>query len=301
MRIVFFGTAEFSVPSLRACAFRHDVAAVVTQPDRPGSRGRPAPRPVADAARALGLPLLQPERLRAPEAVEAVLALEPDALVVAAYGQILPVALLDRPRCGGINVHASLLPRWRGASPIARAILEGDETTGVCIMRMEAGLDTGPVYARRETPVPPRVTAPELTDELAVLGAELLAETLPAIDRGALDPVPQPEVGVTLAPRLTRDDGLVDWSRDSALRVDRMIRALTPWPGVTAELAGERVRLVAAEPAGGAAEAGHPGEIVSRGQAHIDVATADGVLRVTRIQPPGRTPMDPAAWLRGRR
>ena len=153
VRIAFAGTAEFAVPSLRACNARHQVVAAVTQPARPGSRGRPAPRPVADAAVQLGIPVLQPERIRSGPVVEEILGLEADVLVVAAYGQIVPRTLLDGHRFGGVNVHASLLPRWRGAAPIARAILAGDAVTGVCIMRMEAGLDTGPVYARREVPI----------------------------------------------------------------------------------------------------------------------------------------------------
>ncbi|HET9050439.1 MAG TPA: methionyl-tRNA formyltransferase, partial [Candidatus Dormibacteraeota bacterium] len=173
MRLAFCGTAEFSVPSLHALVSAgHEVAAVLTQPDRPGDRGRPAPRPVAETAAELGLPISRPRRIRDADVVEAVVGLGLDALVVAAYGQILPVALLDGPRLGGINVHASLLPRHRGAAPVAAAILAGDRETGVSIMRMEAGLDTGPVWSTRATPIGPRETTPRLTSRLAAMGAE---------------------------------------------------------------------------------------------------------------------------------
>ncbi len=305
MRIVFCGTAEFAVPSLRACHERHAVVAAVTQPDRPGSRGRPAPRPVADVARLLGIPVLQPRRIRRPEAVAEVLALGADALVVAAYGQIIPEALLAGHRFGGINVHASLLPRWRGAAPVARAILAGDRVTGVCIMRMDAGLDTGPVYARRELPISDTATAAALGAELAAAGAEELIEVLAALEGGMAHAVPQPAQGVTLAPRLTREDGLLDWSARSAVEVDRMVRALNPWPGVTAPLAGLAVRLLAGGlPDGGRGqgpERATPGSVVRvAGEAAL-VAAAAGLYSVASVQPPGRRPMSAAAFLRGRR
>lgn len=321
MRIVFAGTAEFAVPSLRACNARHAVVAAVTQPARPGSRGRPAPRPFADAAGQLGIPLLQPERIRSRPAVEEVLALGADVLVVAAYGQILPRNLLDGHRLGGVNVHASLLPRWRGAAPIARAILAGDPSTGVCIMRMEAGLDTGPVYARRELPVDADVTASGLTATLAVAGAEELVAVLADLDRGMAVAAPQLDDGVTYAARLTREDGLLDWSARSAEEVDRMVRALTPWPGVTGALAGVGVRILAGRPvlatevaipgSGGtvsdpagetlASSGATPGSVVRIEGESALVATAAGLYRVDTLQPPGRRAMSAAAFLRGRR
>ncbi len=303
MRVVFLGTATFAVPSLLAVFDAgHDVAAVVTQPERPGSRGRPAPRPVADCARELGLPLLQPEKVRAPEAVASLLDLRPDALLVAAYGQILPGALLDRPRFGGINVHASVLPRWRGASPVAAAILAGDEETGVSIMRMDEGLDTGPVFAVRTLPIGPGVTTPDLTADLARIGANLLVEVLAGVEDGSAVAEPQDGAEATYAPRITRADGVIDWAALSAVEVDRRVRALQPWPGTVASLAGEEVRVVAGAPAAGVAAGGAaPGTVLSAGSHHVDVATREGVYAVHELQPPGRRPMDAAAWLRGRR
>jgi methionyl-tRNA formyltransferase len=300
VRIVFAGTAEFAVPSLRACNARHQVLAVVTQPARLGSRGRPAPRPVADVAAQLSLPLLQPERIRTPENVAEILTLGADVLVVAAYGQIVPRALLDGHRHGGVNVHASLLPRWRGAAPIARAILAGDEVTGVCVMRMEAGLDTGPVYARREVPIGAEATTVGLTETLAIAGAEELVAVLAALERGAATATPQPEEGMTYAARLTREDGLLDWRARTAEEVDRMVRALDPWPGVTADLAGVPVRILAGRPV--AAEAGASAGTVIRieGESAL-VATAASLYRVDTVQPPGRRAMSAAAFLRGRR
>ena len=314
MQVVFAGTAEFAVPSLRACNARHQVVAAVTQPARPGDRGRPAPRPVADAAVQLGIPLLQPERIRAPEAVAEILALGADVLVVAAYGQIVPRALLDGHRLGGVNVHASLLPRWRGAAPIARAILAGDRSTGVCIMRMEAGLDTGPVYTRREVPIGAAATVPGLTETLAVAGAEELVAVLAGLERGTVAAVPQPDEGVTYAARLTREDGMLDWPARSAAEVDRMVRALDPWPGVTGDLAGMGVRILAGRPVpaaevedlGSAGSTSDPARAIPGSVIRIEgesavVATAAGLYRIDTLQPPGRRAMSAAAFLRGRR
>jgi methionyl-tRNA formyltransferase len=299
MRIVFAGTSDFAVPALRAANARHDVAAVVTQPDRPGHRGTPAPRPVADAAGSLGLPVLQPERIRDPGAAAQILELGADALVVAAYGQIIPAALLDGHRHGGVNVHASLLPRWRGASPVAHAILHGDAETGVCIMRMEAGLDTGPVYACRRIAIAEDATTPALTEELAIAGAEELVGVLAQLERGRGEATPQPDDGVTYAPRLRRTMGRVNWAERSAREVDRMVRALTPWPGVVAPLAGAEVAITSGRVAPDTAVAA-PGEVVTTGAEHADVATREGVFRVEQVKPPGRREMAAAAFLRGR-
>jgi len=299
VRLVFCGTALFAVPSLRACAAHHDVAAVVTRADRAGSRGRPALRPVADAARELGLELLSPARIGAPEVVADLLARSPDCLVVAAYGQILPPALIDPPRHGAVNVHASLLPRWRGASPIAHAILAGDSETGVSIMRMEAGLDTGPVYSTVRFPIDGSATTPALTATLADLGALELVSVLAAIEGGTAVAMPQPEVGVTYAPRLTRSDGVVDWAGRSAVEVDRMVRALQPWPGVLASIDGVDVQIQA----GGVAEVDRDaavGAIARREGESVVMATRDGGYRVDLITPPGKPAMTPAAFLRGR-
>jgi methionyl-tRNA formyltransferase len=305
VRIVFLGTADFAVPSLRACNARHQVLAVITQPARPGDRGRPAPRPVADCAAGLGIAVLQPRRVRDPQVVARVLDLRADVMVVAAYGQILPEALLDGHPLGGVNVHASLLPRWRGAAPVARAILAGDELTGVSIMRMEAGLDTGPVYARREVPIAATATTPGLTALLAVAGAEELVAVLAALERGVATAIEQPAYGVTHAPRLSRDDGRLDWRERTAAEVDRMVRALDPWPGVMAPLAGLSVRILAGAPgpatAGTAPAAGDPGAVAGIEGESALVATAEGLYRVDSVQPPGRRPMSAAAFLRGRR
>jgi methionyl-tRNA formyltransferase len=302
LRIAFLGTAGFAVPSLRACLEAGcDVAAVVTQPDRPGDRGRPAPRPVGDLARERGLPLLQPPRIREPAATAEVLELGIDALVVAAYGQILPAALLDGPRLGGVNVHASLLPRWRGASPVAAAILAGDAQTGVSIMRMDAGLDTGPVYAMRATAIGAAETTPQLTDRLAGMGAELLVEVLAGLEGGTVTAQPQDDAEATLAPRLRREDGRIDWAAMGAAEVDRRVRALDPWPGATAPLAGAEVRLLAGEPLSRGDDVGPPGTVLRTDREVAEVATRDGVFAVRRVQPPGRRPMDAAAYLRGRR
>ena len=300
MRVVFLGTADFAVPSLRAVARHHDVAAVVTQPDRAGSRGAPAPRPVAEAAAALGLPVLRPARLREADSVAAVLALEPDALVVAAYGQIVPVALLDGPRHGGINVHGSLLPRWRGASPIAAAILAGDEQTGVSIMRMDAGVDTGPVYASRAEAIHRSDTTPALTERLAGLGAVLLPEVLVAVEERRAEPVAQDGSLATSAPRLSRADADVEWGQRSAVEIDRHVRAMIPWPGTMVALGGQRVRLLAGEPVEASPDAA-PGEVLATRGESVDVATAAGVYRAMSVQPPGGRPMSAAAYLRGRR
>jgi methionyl-tRNA formyltransferase len=301
MRIVFCGTAGFAVPSLRAVARMHDVVAVVTQPDRAGSRGRPAPRPVGDAATELGIGVLRPERIRAADSVAEVMALRPDMLVVAAYGQIIPPALLDGLRHGGVNVHGSLLPRWRGAAPVAAAILAGDTITGVSIMRMDAGLDTGPVYARREINVAPTDTTPMLTARLAEHGAGLLHVVLEAVARGTAVATAQDGSRATYAPRLERQDGSIEWSALTAVEVDRRVRALQPWPGVTAPLAGRRVRLIAGEVhelTGGEVA---PGEVVAAAGEGLEIATAAGVYRVAYVQPPGGRVMSAAAYLRGRR
>jgi methionyl-tRNA formyltransferase len=301
MRIVFCGTADFAVPSLRALVDVHDVLAVVTQPDRPGSRGLPASRPVGDAAQLLQLPVLRPQHIRAPESVEAILAWQPDALVVAAYGQIIPASLLDGPRFGGINVHGSVLPRWRGAAPVAAAILAGDERTGVSIMRMDVGLDTGAVYAMREIDIAPADTTPLLAERLAEHGAGLLLAVLEALAAGSAVAIPQDDSQTTYAPRLTREDGAIEWSAVSAVEVDRRVRALHPWPGVTAPLGGQRVRLIAGELPGRDARGATPGDAVATAGEDVDVATAGGVYRVGFVQPPGGRPMSAAAYLRGRR
>jgi methionyl-tRNA formyltransferase len=300
VRLVFCGTAAFAVPSLRACAAGYEVAAVVTRADRSGSRGRPAPRPVGDAARELGLEVLTPARIGAPDVVRDLLALEADCLVVAAYGQILPPALIDPPPHGAVNVHASLLPRWRGASPIAHAILAGDAETGVSIMRMEAGLDTGPVYATAHVPIDATATTPALTATLAALGASELVSVLSALECGGAIATPQPDEGVTYAPRLGRADGRVDWAVKRGIDVDRMVRALQPWPGVLAPLDGVDVQIEAGAVADIAAGVA-PGSVARRDGESVVIAAREGGYRVDQITPPGKRAMTPAAFLRGHR
>jgi methionyl-tRNA formyltransferase len=273
---------------------------VVTRADRLGSRGKPAPRPVAEAARELGLPVLMPAKIGAPEVVRGLVDLVPDCVVVAAYGQILPIALIDPLPFGAVNVHASLLPRWRGASPIARAILAGDAETGVSIMRMEAGLDTGPVYATVRVPIDEDATTAQLTVALAELGASELVLVLGALEHGAATAVAQPEEGVTYAARLTREDGRVDWAARTAVEVDRMVRALQPWPAVVAPIDGVDVQIqsggAVSVPPGAA-----PGSLAGRERESVVIAARDGGYRVDGITPPGKRTMTPAAWLRGRR
>jgi methionyl-tRNA formyltransferase len=291
VRIAFMGSPDFAVPALRALhGAGHAIAAVYCQPPRPAGRGQAVRRcPVHDAAAALGLAVRTPARLRRDEAEHAAFAaLDLDAAVVVAYGLILPPAMLAAPRRGCLNIHASLLPRWRGAAPIQAAILAGDAETGISIMRMDAGLDTGPVLLREAVPIGPRTTAAMLHDVLAGVGAHLI---LRALEKNP-PAVPQPEDGVTYAPKLTRDDGRLDWTRD-AMALDRRVRAFDPWPGTFTTLDGETLKVLAAEPVDGA---GEPGIVLD---SLLSVATGAGALRLTRVQAPGRAPLDAAAFLRG--
>lgn len=289
MRIIFIGTSAFAVATLKALAAAgHDIPVVVTQPDRPAGRGLGLREPpVKAAARDLGLGVEQPARIRDTEAVARLRAIAPDAIVLAAYGQILPRELLSIPRLGPINLHASLLPRHRGAAPIAWAILEGDEMTGVSVMRMEERLDTGPVYAQRQVPIAVEDTLESLENKLAEAGAQLMAETLPRIEAG-LTPEPQPDAGVTHARRLTADDGRLDLNALSAAEVDRRVRALNPDPGVWIDVAGRSVRLLRGHVPGSGTAA--PG---------LEVMTANGRYVVEIVQPPGKQAMPVDAFLRG--
>jgi len=285
------GSPEFAVPALRALHDAgHDIAAVYTQPPRPAGRGQAVqPSPVQREAERLRLTVRSPARLRRDEAAQAEFAgLGLDAAVVAAYGLILPAAMLAAPARGCINIHASLLPRWRGAAPIQAAILAGDSEAGVTIMQMDQGLDTGPMLLREPVPIGPRTTAAELHDRLAALGARLvlraLAENPP--------PQPQPEHGATYAPKLGREDGRLDWSR-AAAELDRQVRALNPWPGPVTTWRGTALKVLAAEPIAGA---GEPGTTVDDA---LTVACGRGALRLSRVQLPGRPAMGAAEFLRG--
>ena len=287
MRIVFAGTPEFAVPSLRAAAQRSEVVAVYTQPDRPAGRGRALQAsPVKREALQRGIEVLQPETLRAAVSRDALRALRPDLVVVVAYGLILPQSILDIPRFGCWNVHASLLPRWRGAAPIQRAIEAGDRETGVCLMQMQRGLDTGPVLLSQSLAIGADETAGQLHDRLAELGAQTLADGLGLL-RAGMRPVarPQSEAGVSYAHKLDKADARLDWSLPADV-LARKVRAFNPWPMADALLAGERVRIhdAVALPTRGAAE---PGTVVSAGREGIDVACADGVLRIRTLQREG--------------
>ncbi len=304
MRLAFMGSPDFAVPALRALhAAGHEIAAVYTQPPRPAGRGQAVrASPVQLAAEALGLPVRSPARLRHDAAAHAAFAaLDLDVAVVAAYGLILPQAMLDAPRRGCLNIHASLLPRWRGAGPIQAAILAGDAESGVTVMRMDAGLDTGAMLLREATPITEQTTAAALHDALAEMGGRLILRALAA----APLPVPQPADGVTYAPKLAREDGRLDWSMDAAI-LARRVRALNPWPGTFTLLGGETLKVLAAHPeAGGGTPCETPREKPGEtpGQtidAALGVACGRGVLRLIRVQAPGRAPMDAGAFLRGR-
>jgi methionyl-tRNA formyltransferase len=308
MRIVFMGTPEFSVPVLDALVDAgHDVVAAYSQPPRRAGRGKAlTPSPVQARAEALGVTVRTPSRLRDAEAQAEFAALQADVAVVAAYGLILPQSVLDAPVHGCLNVHASLLPRWRGAAPIQRAILAGDAEAGVGIMQMEAGLDTGPVRLEGRTPIDGK-TAGELTDELSAMGARLMVAVL--ADPGRYPPVPQPAEGITLAPKIDKGEARLDFSR-SAIDVERQVRAFNPAPGAFFEFAGERVRVLAAKPCsrdGGSLESQalslaaldprpRVGTVMDDALA---IQCADGLIRPTLVQRAGRSAMRTEELLRG--
>ncbi len=291
MRVVFMGTPDFAVPSLDALVHaEHELVCVYTQPPRPAGRGkRLQPSPVQLRAESLGIAVRAPERLRGAEEHAEFAALGADVAIVAAYGLILPQAVLDAPRHGCINVHASLLPRWRGAAPIHRAILAGDDVTGVTIMQMEAGLDTGPMLASGELPIGGQNTA-QLTEQLAQIGAKLLVEVLAG--RGAYPPQTQPANGVTYAAKIDKTETRLDFSR-SAEQVTRQVRAFAPAPGAWFEFSGERIRILEAVTQ---AQGGAPGEVLDDG---LTIACGSGSIRPIRVQRAGRGMMSPDEMLRG--
>lgn len=299
IRVVFMGSPEFALPSLEKLSTSYEVCGVVTQPDRASGRGRELkPPPVKVLAQRLGIPVMQPEKLRLPEPMEQLRIWAPDLIVVAAFGQILKPDVLNLPRYGCINVHASLLPRWRGAAPVNAAILAGDAQTGVTIMGMDVGLDTGPMFARRSVQIGPGDTTGTLLDVLSQLGADLLHESLPRILSGEIKPEPQPEDGMTYAPMLKKEDGLLDFGR-SADELERRVRAMNPWPGAWFPWNGSpfKVARASVHPTGGS----HPvGERMSL-DGRPAVACSQGTLILEDVQPPGKKVMPGKAFLAGAR
>ena len=296
LRVVFAGTPDFSVPCLEACrASGAEVVAVYTQPDRPAGRGRKlTPSPVKQAAEAAGIPVEQPESLKSAEAQATLAAYAPDLMVVVAYGLILPRKVLAMPRLGCWNVHASLLPRWRGAAPIQRAILAGDAESGVDLMQMEAGLDTGPVLLERRTPISRDDTGGSLHDRLAALGADVLAEGLARVMAGeTLASRPQPEEGVTYAHKLDKAEARLDFHR-AAIELERQVHAFDPWPVAEGDVNGELLRVWAARAIEGS---GTPGSVLHMSREGIDVACGDGALRITALQRAGGKPITAADYL----
>jgi len=296
LRLAFMGTPDFAVPALAALlAAGHDIAAVYCQPPRPSGRGhRTQPSPVHDFALAHGLAVRHPVSLRDAAVQEDFAALGLDAAVVAAYGLLLPDAILAAPRLGCINIHASLLPRWRGAAPIQRAILAGDAATGVTIMQMDAGLDTGAILLAESVAIGPATTATTLHDDLAGLGGKLIVAALAGLAAGALAARPQPAEGVTYAAKLRRDEGRLDW-RKPAVELERAVRALNPWPGTWLEIAGERIKVLAAEIVPGVPGRA-PGTVLD---AALTIACGAGALRPLALQRAGRAAADTASFLRG--
>lgn len=304
LRIVFAGTPAFAVPALRALAASgHAVVGVLTQPDRPSGRGRKlTPGAVKQAALELGLPVAQPLTLKTEEGRAPLVDWKPDLMVVVAYGLILPPAVLTVPGLGCVNIHASLLPRWRGAAPIQRAILAGDDETGVTIMQMDAGLDTGPMLLQRRTPIGPRETSADLHVRLADLGASAVVEALGIIASGSATSQPQPTEGATYASKIGKAEGLIDWSRDAAA-IDRQVRAFDPWPGTETRFAGESLRILKARvndtdsgPVTADSTEIDPsvnqfGTITGLRQDAMQVCCGQGRLLVEQVQRPGKRPV----------
>ncbi len=298
IRVVFMGSPDFSVPTLRRLAGAYAVAGVVTQPDRPAGRGRTlTPPPVKVVAQTLGIPIIQPEKLREPDAQETLRAWAPDLIVVAAFGQILRKSVLELPQFGCINVHASLLPRWRGAAPIQAAILHGDLKTGATIMVMDPGLDTGPTLSQQALEIRPDDTAGSLGERLSEAGAELLMQTLPAYLDGLLQPQPQDDSTATYFPTIKKEEGLLDFSQ-TAIALERRVRAFNPWPGTYIDWLGQPLKIHRAHVRPGA-------EVPPARRCVIDglpaVSAPDGCLVFDEVQPAGKRPMPGRDFLRGTR
>lgn len=298
IRTVFMGTPEFALPTLQGLLDAGvDLRGVFTQPDRPRGRGKKlTPPPVKELAQQHGVPVFQPDRLREPAAVEQVRALAPDLIVVVAYGQILPKAVLDIPRYGCINVHASLLPRYRGAAPINKAIVDGEAVTGVTTMLMDVGLDTGDMLVKRATEIGFEETAGELHDRLALLGRETMEETLQRLCAGSLQPQPQDDAQTCYAPMMKKEDGRIDWTRD-ARSIHNLVRGLTPWPGAFTFWDGQMLKIGHTLPENGAD--GAPGTVLAAGADGVRIACGQGCLLVRELQLPGKKRLAAGDFLRG--
>ena len=299
MRVIFMGTPEFAVAALNKIhEAGHEVAAVYTQPDKAkGRSGKLQPPPVKVRAMELGLPVFQPERLREEENVTAIRALEPEIIIVAAYGQILPESILAIPPLGCINIHASLLPKYRGAAPIERSILDGEEKTGVTTMYMAKGLDTGDMIEQAETEILPEDTGETLTERLAGMGGKLILSTMEKLKNGTAVRTPQKEEESSYAKMLDKAMGEMDFSRTAA-ELERSIRALIPWPCASTVIDGKRVKIYRAEVT---EQSGTPGEILEVTKKYFTIACGSGALRIRNLQPEGKKPMDTAAYLNGKK
>jgi methionyl-tRNA formyltransferase len=297
-RIIFMGTPDFAVPVLNRLIETQQVVGVVTQPDRPAGRGKKLrPSPVKVVAEAAGIPIYQPKSLRSEKAAAPLRQWQPDIIIVAAFGQILRPHVLNLPPLGCLNIHASLLPRWRGASPIQHAIMAGDAETGVTLMQMDVGLDTGAMFVKQAIPIQPDETAASLHDRLAELGAVMIEEHLADIVNGRIPPTPQDDSLSTYAPMISKADGALDWDKTSA-ELDRHIRAMTPWPGAFTFWDGQLLKVQAAEMVYGRLPAGVPGQVVMVGETAV-VLTQDGGLALTQIQLAGKRAMSSHDFLRG--
>ena len=299
MRIVYMGTPPFAVPPLHALiSAGHELVGVVTRIDKPAGRGKVlTPPAVKVAAEQAGVPVFQPKRVREPESTAAIGAMGPDVIVVAAYGQVLPRELLALPKHGCVNIHASLLPAYRGAAPINWAIINGETRTGITIMQMDEGLDTGAILAQESIPIDPRDTAGDLTEKLSELGSRLVVDTLSRIEAGGLTAVPQDNGKASMAPLLKKDDGLIDWTM-SARELHNRVRGLSPWPGAHGYLDGKLIKILGTDVAEGS---GEPGVLYEQGRDGLAIGTGSGLLRIVSIQPEGKKPMSAAEFLRGHR
>lgn len=298
-RVIFMGTPEFAVPCLRVLIETQTVVGVVSQPDRPAGRGHQLrPPPVAKAAIAAGIPLHQPRSLRKEEAAAPLREWQPDVIVVAAFGQILRPHVLYLPPHGSLNVHASLLPRWRGAAPIQHALLAGDAETGVTLMKMDEGLDTGPMYVQETVAISPDETAATLHDRLALLGADMLRRHLDGILAGHISATPQPDEGMTYAPMIAKEAGRLDWTRDYR-ELDRLVRAMTPWPGAFTVWDGEPLKVLRAHPVKDDLFDGPAGLVMEVGE-QLVVLAAGGGLALDELQPAGKRSMPAVDFARGR-